>query len=343
MKIDIAPGFPLPGFWADAATAESVYEFDRRRYYLRYLDRHLLYRAADRDAVEHTLYITEPLKAMTLDHTRADKGKDGKEWSFDAYHEAFFREQVHEGHSGRCALYTCSAARDCVIALFFAPDGNGYFQDYARHVGWEGRLIFSWDGSRYGIPAFTDIQTCDWEKLLPLCEEVFRQQIWPRMNDPYVSYADFPDEPVRFTCGSRAELEHITRCICHADAGLFTDAEEDSPAVVTYTARTSRQRGGLLEWQFDRYHPQGGANAKKLCQLAFTSNAFEGGTWETSGYEEESRYSSYQLKPESVVVEVAPPSAHERAEALLTLHDWLEGRVSEHERRQLLHLSEGGM
>ena len=39
-------------------------------------------------------------------------------------------------------------------------------------------------------------------------------------------------------------------------------------------------------------------------------------------------------------VEVDPPSAHERAEALLSLAEWLDDKVSEEEKRDLLQLTD---
>ena len=45
-------------------------------------------------------------------------------------------------------------------------------------------------------------------------------------------------------------------------------------------------------------------------------------------------------KPAAFIVRVYPPSAHERAEALLSLSDWLDGKVSAAEKRELLQLSE---
>ena len=341
MKINIAPDFPLPGFWPHHESAEHVYEFDGQRYYLKYLDKHLLYRTVERNSVEHTLYITKPLHGVTLDEPGI---KDGKKWSFAEFHENFFTQQVQAGHSGRLALYACPAARDCVAALFFASDGTGKFLDYRTDSYYRSHevqqtLPFSWEGVKYGVPTHADILACEWETLLPLCEEIFLRQILPRMNDPYVKYEDTPDEPLGFTNGSREELEHITRCICHADAKLFEEMEEDSPVVVTYTAPTSRRRGGLDEEQFNSKYPQQGAVARKLCQLAFTNNAFKGKAWQRGKDDDtRSRRSKYHLRPATVVVEVAPPSAHERAESLLTLYEWLEGKVSDADRRQLLGL-----
>ena len=340
MKINIAPDFPLPGFWSDRACAEAVYEFDGQRYYLRQMDKHILYRTADRNSVEHTLYV--PCRAMPGTPLRPLR-KNEKTWTPAEYPEEVFREQIRAGQNGRLALYACPAARDCMAALFFAPDGTGKFLDYYTTNNYSAHdagqaLDFFWGGVTYGIENYADILTCEWEKLLPLCVEVFMEQVWPRMRDPYVSYAELPDEPSGFTCGSYKELEHITRCICHADAGMFVDTAEQTSAIVEYHANTSKVQGGLEARGYKFNSIPLSAGAASLCRLAFTHNKFDGGTWKYSRYRENTRLKSYHLEPAKLFVHAALPSAHERAEALLTLYDWLEDKVSDRERQHLLGL-----
>ena len=48
------------------------------------------------------------------------------------------------------------------------------------------------------------------------------------------------------------------------------------------------------------------------------------------------RQSGYSRYPHSIEVAVLVPSAHERAEALLNLSEWLMGKVPESERQMLL-------
>ncbi len=345
MKIDIAPHFPLPGFWSDRACAEVVYEFDGQRYHLRQLDKHILYRTADRDSLEHTLYV--PCRAMPGTPNRP-LSKTEKTWTPAVYPETVFMEQVRAGESGRLALYACPSARDCVAALFFTPDGTGKFMDYYtanRYSAHEAgqTLNFLWDGIKYDIAEFADVLTCDWETLLPLCEDVFTQQVWPRMKDPYVACDEFPDEPFMFDCGSREELEYITRCIFHANSLAFAGAVSAHSIPIVYHAHTSKHQGGFFETkQWSLSSPLDEA-AKRLCRLAYTHNAFQGGTWKYSRYRENTRRKSYRFEPNELLVSVASPSAHERAEALLTLFDWLEGKVTERERRTLLGLEEASI
>ncbi len=340
MRVDIAPPFPLPGYWSDRACAEVVYEFDGQRYYLKQMDKHMLYRTAERNSPEYTLYV--PCQARP-DTPANLLNENESARAPTVYPEDVFREQVRAGLNGRVAMYACPQARDCVAALFFSPDGMGKFLDYYTANSYmahklEESLYFLWKGGRHGIANRADVLTCDWQTLLPLCEDVFKHQVWPRMEDPFVSYAETNDEPASFTCGSCEELQHITRCICHADATLFADAEDTRRAAVTYHARTSRQQGGLQERPRFGYRSPASLFATELCTLTFVHNTFQGGSWNFNGYGVHSRRESYYLRPAVIMIDAAPPSAHERAEALLTLYDWLEGKVTESERRRLLRL-----
>ncbi len=345
MRVDIAPHFPLPGFWSDRACAEVVYEFDGQRYYLRQMDKHILYRVADRDSLEHTLYV--PCRAIPGTPGRP-LHKNEKTWTPAVYPEDVFREQVRAGENGRLALYACPQARDCVAALFFSPDGMGKFLDYytsnkySAHLA-EETLDFLWDGRKYGMVNFADILTCEWETLLPLCEDVFTQQVWPRMRDPYVTYEEFSDEALGFVSGSFNELELITRCICHADDTLFRDAKDTRSVMVTYHAKTTRCEGGPQNKTGFSFRSPTSVFAHEMCGRVFAHNPFEGGEWKYKRYGGDTRRESYHLEPAAFMIEAAPPSAHERAEALLTLYDWLEGKVSEGERAKLLGLEGSGI
>ena len=86
-----------------------------------------------------------------------------------------------------------------------------------------------------------------------------------------------------------------------------------------------------------------------LCSLAFQHNQFEGTEWidtspmiflpGTLGY----RFGLPMLAGITehgslMFIRVHSPSAHERAEARLALSEWLDGKVSEQEKRELLQL-----
>ena len=79
-----------------------------------------------------------------------------------------------------------------------------------------------------------------------------------------------------------------------------------------------------------------------MLTLIFTHNEFTGSEWQ---YTESSvigldTHGPVRELPSELFLEIYTPSAHERAEALLSLSDWLDGKVSEEEKRKLLQLPE---
>ncbi len=266
--------------------------------------------------------------------------------------EAVSAGQMWAGAGGRFVLYDCPGARG-IGALFFAPDGTGVFFDYHadhRHQSRVETLNFNWRDCRHGLAAPGDVVGCGGEALQRLCAEAFAERIWPRMKDPYVSVAEFPDAPLGFTCGSRADLEYITRCICFTDKTLsdpsapwFSGLTGHTGFTVMYDAfvpkplRMSNQPSGFKEIRITHYPYTPSPFLKRLLDLAFAHNKFSGAVWEQPGkYDVE-----LALRPMSLGAATPhPPSQHERTEALLTLWDWLEGKVSEQERRSLLQMDE---
>ena len=352
-------------WWAKQAGRETVYEFDGQRYHTRQCREHILYRTDDRRDEDCTLAVP-----CLFQHAA----------NVDAptpcvYPQSVFQEQARGAQSRRFALYDCVALRG-VAVLLFAPNGTGTFYDYYRYSGrpsdmspygvrqpdgsykqeagfpptgrgydYGGReapdkIEFRWNGAAYGLQTPAAVLNCPWETLLPLCEEIVTRQVWPRMADPYVTYAQYPDLPLGFDSGSQEELEHLTRCICHADTALFA-AERRQDYYVQYRSTTPSLDNGFYEpvgYLKDRLKGGLGEAGQRLCRLAFAHNTFHGGFWEPSGNDFSTRDVKYHLQAIQINVCVLPPSAHERAESLLALHDWLQDKVTDEERRALLQM-----
>ena len=370
MSIESAYDFPLPGFWSNLTGAEQVYEIDGARYLLRQLGEYLLYRRADNNCVEHTLFVpyrntrndVRDENAVTLslwedDVQEAADFQDGSESTdFETpltppvYAQSVFAEQIASGESGRVALYSCPSARDCTVLLFFRQDGTGFFLDYHAANDYSAyepteQVNFVWDGAAYGIADGAEILTVKCEPLELLCRDIFAVQVWPQMKDPFVSYLATPDALMVWECGSEAELKRITTCIFHIQAQewaeLMTYAdpfdweyddvsdpfgeEHDDIVRMSYVSKREQHPGGpAIRWT---------RKISELCRIAFRFNVFTGHKWEYSRYLGHTRRKSYELQPLKLEFPITPPSAHERAEALLTLWDWLEGKVSEAERQ----------
>ena len=358
--MESAYDFPLPGFWSDLTGAEQVFDIGGARYLLRQLGEYLLYRRADNNCVEHTLFVPyrsaqlslweEDVQEPSLSQDDSDAYDFEKPLTPFVYAQSVFADQIARGESGRAALYSCPAARDCNVILFFRQDGTGFFLDYHAANGYSAhepteQVNFVWDGTAYGVAKSAEILTVKWELLELLCRDIFVVQVWPQMKDPFVSYLATPDAPMVWECGSEAELKRITTCIFHIQAQewaeLMTYAdpfdweyddvsdpfgeEHDTIVRMGYVSKREQYPGGPAT----RWTPE----ISELCRIAFRFNVFTGHTWEYSRYLGHTRSKSYKLQPLKVEFIITPPSAHERAEALLTLWDWLEGKVSEAERR----------
>ncbi len=159
-------------------------------------------------------------------------------------------------------------------------------------------------------------------------------------------------EPLTFLCGSEEELRRVTTWICHANPQLF----QETPRVgVAYIAVNDECHGKGRTGLPTLYPPTSLSTRycellQTLCNLAWRNNQFTGTHWNFFN-DDEREYVQYACNrggfPRSmgiiehrhqVVVGVKQPSAHERAEALLALSEWLDGKVSEQEKRKLLQL-----
>ena len=331
MSMEQAYNFPMPGFWSDRSVAEYVFNIDESRYLLRQLDAYMLYRVVKNNCVEHTLFVPyrqfKPLKNPQ---------------TAPLYSQKEFAEQISAGANGRVALYACPEARDCNPLLFFHQNGTAFFADYNTANGYSGHesaeeIKFAWNGNARGITNISDILEVPWPQLKALCHDVFTTQVWPRMSNPFVSYAELPDAPLVWKCGSQEELTHITHCIFHTEPDEWADLEardgrtwqiENHCIPLAYAAEMLRRPGGPPK--------HGSERIRALCRLAFQHNTFTGYEWHYHRYANRKRQKCYKAKPLEVVCRIAPPSAHERAESMLTLWDWLKGKVSENRRRAYL-------
>jgi hypothetical protein len=209
------------------------------------------------------------------------------------------------------------------FALAFRPDGTGFAEDTG------GQTPFTW--RREPISA-DELRALTEPEIQAIARQVFEEQIAARLRDPYIVDLSQFDEKIEFVSGSRAQLVQVTRWTCHTAPELFTGGET---IPIVYHARSDTERGGLQARQAD-FPPR----VKTLLDLAFERNTFTGSFWE---YDDRGsrRRSDFRKRPGRVVVTVDPPSAHERAEAVLELADWLGGDVPQAEKARLLGYGSG--
>lgn len=151
-----------------------------------------------------------------------------------------------------------------------------------------------------------------------------------------------PGEPLTFRCGSEEELRKITILMCYVCPGLWENTLRINlhyiapsgwsksfadPQFVGFTQRPEEVQRHLKRWG---------------CLIA-RHNYFMGTEW-TRGYSYSVRSLSNSTriseKPVCLSVEVHAPSSHERAEALLALFEWLDGKVSPERKHEFLLLPE---
>ena len=204
------------------------------------------------------------------------------------------------------------------FGLAFRPDGAGFAENDRNPA------TFVW---RDDPISYNDLRAMSDDELQSIAARVFPEQVAAKLSDPYIVDMSQFAERLEFRSGSREELERVTRWICHANIGIFAGGAD---ITVTYTGDTDTTPGGLVT----RYLTLS-ARAAALFNLAFEYNRFTGAYWD---YEDRGRrrLSDFRKRTGRVMVTVQPPTAHERAEAILELMDWLTGKVPPDEARRLL-------
>ena len=242
-----------------------------------------------------------------------------------------FNRIITEQKFGRFLLYIadCMVEGQCAY-LGFLPDGSGITLDDQRmemaSFHWQEATDQSWE----------ELLTASPELLRPLCKLLFETQINPRSLSPYIDSAILEDIPHQFLTGSEEELRRLTLAIVQTEPGLFDTNLE--PVTVTYRAKTPNKRGGMTRIEQKNASPAQG-RITSLCDLAARLNTFTGIEWK-SRVPNPNRLAHWEKQIHRVRVVAHPPSAHERAESLLILAEWLEGKVREPKRLRLLGIEE---
>ena len=289
---------------------------------LRKIDAYVFFRHRNEKDERSGCFLLEPYSSRWQD--------DIKKFSPEKFADAYTKQAY-----GRCLLYVGEMMKKHQCAfLCFAPDGTGFAIDYT-----EERLVdFRWqDVTRM---TWTELRSADPEALRPLCNVVFNTLVHPRLTNPYIDPATLKEIPHEFISGSESELRRLTTLIVQSDAELFAD--NDTPVTIVYRAQTPNKRAYMMkalrgdeDSYYDETVTERPGRLQSLCDLALRLNTFTGVKWET-WVDAPNRLGHYQKQVQQARITVQPPSAHERAEALLSLSDWLEGKVREEKRLRLL-------
>ncbi len=278
-------------------------------------------------------YILRYAFGLTL-FRKADANHD--DWTFFAYdhaprnpqdHTAWFSETLGRKHYGRFLQWSPlekPRSYEDRCFLFLRNDGTGqaYFDGQKFGIEWSHPEI---EGDVIGL---------DPETASRLAQHVFNTSVNLKLEDPFLTDENRSEE-IEFICGSQEELTTLTRWICYTEPKLFDD---EYSIYITFNSSSAQDEeiGEMFApgvWDFEDKLSQ---RVKTLLQLAYEYNCFTGGYREYRDYNDPYRFSGSPLQPKSIEVEVNAPSAHERAEALLELWTWLDGKVPNDERIVLL-------
>ena len=281
---------------------------------VRQLDRHTLFRDLHSPAEEDALFLWN----TTLEG---------------------FAETYPHRTPGRCIMYVprCMNEGDCIY-LFFERNGTGFalLPNVNRDTNWVSRVIkhervdFQWDDLTDAPDEIFEVPVA---KMRLLCETLFELRINPHLHEPYLYREKMQGIPLSWESGSEEEFRWLARAICLTEPDMFNGQE---PVTLVYRTTTPYKRGGFR--YVERKELQGAYSVDgrftsrrlmSLCDLAFRLNPCIGMEWidcpEARG---NIRKSAIRIQ-----ITVTPPSAHEKAEAYLTLMDWLDDKLYDTEKR----------
>jgi hypothetical protein len=265
---------------------------------------------------------------------RYDPARPFRELPFDE-----IAADIEAGQYGRCLVYVDERMQaDECLYLFFHADGTGEALELAKgFVNWgrdyrtTAQLKFNWQKHAELITG--NINQLSYDELLPLCQLLFQQQINPLLPDSFITPAEAIDISSAWLKGSETQLRALTQAICYTEPGLF---DEQQTVRIFYFAAQPGKRGGLQAVIRNREVIQS-RRLMSLCDLAFRLNQFTGLRWQVMRNNGPANRQSHFAKTlDKVMIELSPPSMHERADAMLTLIDWLDAQLHDEDKKKRL-------
>ena len=294
----------------------------KRIFAARTMAEHVIFRDVEEEDERAAWFIAQPYVA-----NESDPRYFNRQW---------FVQQWKQGGFGRCVIFVAPYMTQWQCAhILFRPDGTGLAVDTHENLlcefQWQENSPFTWP----------ELLAADPDDLQPLCKTIFESQVNTRLVNAYlaplgITPEDFADVPPRFECGSEQELRRLTIAILHSHPDLFADGAK--AITIKYRARTANKRAFMA--LIDRYDEEPVPHLgrlQSLCDLALRLNTFVGETW-SHWMDTPTRKGDFDKQMHKIFVEAQPPSAHERAESLLLLNDWLMDKVRPEKRLRLLGL-----
>ena len=261
-----------------------------------------------------------------------------------------FAAQLGRGEFGRCFLYRSGEMRsdECAF-LLISPNGMGEALVDSEIVpflwnqsGAKGKQAPEAELHNITTPLLISIlsrpsldTSIDAGQRKAFCEAMFRNRINPHLSNPFVSRREFEKVRFVFNFGSREELHRVTIAACHVEPSLY-EGQADKIMVSYWGKSLERLMHRVRVSRAEKTYL--GPCLQELCEIAVRHNTFTGLEFDDR-WQPGNRRSHLQGPGWRLNVRAHLPSAHEQAESLLFLYDWLDGKVSDKERRRLLRLT----
>ena len=226
-----------------------------------------------------------------------------------------------------------------IFLFIFRGDGTGSCRD----VDYSATVSFSWDPNDLPQEEGPDQRT--------FLEELADDLFWSEINDQLGEDAvisdsewseDFGACDVEFTCGSRQELERLTRLILYSFPCVWADGEEQRTITFFAEGENSGASAGLGEDANNLDFAGEITRDERACLTELLNFAIGQNTpvGEELEYNDGplNRRSGYSWYAKSVDVEVTKPSFHEMAEARGQLRHNLEPLLTVADLERLLPL-----
>ncbi len=279
---------------------------------------------------------------MFLQEPAPDDWKDDiREFPQEKFAEAYARQAY-----GRCLLHVSPSAQKGESGMVcLSPDNCDSFV-----LNRSGCLMVRFDFQSVMEMSWEELLSADLEALRPRCQLLLKMAA---LREKGLHSTSIPWITREFVSGSEVELRRLTTIIAQTEPELFEKSAE--PVTVIYQAETAVKLAHIMQIQrrgAGGYMEEYTAPLKRLrylCALALHQNTFIGEDCRTRfDYGQQcgrvvyfaAWYGGFDKVVAKVEITVHPPSNHERAESLLSLSDWLEGKVSSPKRLRLLGLDE---
>ncbi len=252
-------------------------------------------------------------------------------WARDAFILKWFESELRAGNFGRVVVWDEFWTYLGRFVFLFGADGRGLAREPWDDFG----LDFRWDAApQFRLGEFLDWPHADFEKLADGLDH--NRALIKKFGDREVPTEQQQGEELHWICGSREELEMLTRALAfwawnweNDNVTFFYSSESEHGSARCVSAVNRRATGSL-----GSYREHMAPAILKLATLFLDYHTPVGFQWEFQDMG--GGRGSWDAEPTEIDFTIQAPSAHEKLEAGLFLRAWLHGKVAESEIDGLL-------